>query len=135
MRNIGEDNRQLWKDAHLGECMLIFIFLIGIGVMLAAPLLRRPSKDSVALAVGASIVIAFSLVGLANPDLRAGQAAVNTNRGEYLFFLACELPVFLLALISWKRFKWAFWLGWGINVALSLIVLWVAIELEFFWHW
>jgi hypothetical protein len=103
--------------------------------MLAAALLRRPTKDSVALAAGALIVIVFSLVGLANPDVRAGQSAVDSNRREYLFFLACELPVFLLALISWKRFKWAFWLGWGINAALSLIVLWVVIELEFFWHW
>jgi len=25
-----------------------------------------------------------------------------------------------LALISWRRFKWSFWLGWGINLALAL---------------
>ncbi len=103
--------------------------------MLAAPLLRRYNKASVALAAGACAVIAFCIVGLVSLDPRIGQAAIEQNRKEYLFFLATEIPVFFFALISWKRSKWAFWVGWGINVALSVIVLAVVIQLEFFWHW
>jgi len=80
-------------------------------------------------------VLVFSVFGLVYNDPRNGQAAVDANRNEYLFFLASEIPVLLLALISWKRFKWAFWAGWGINVVLSLIALAVVIEFEFFWHW
>jgi hypothetical protein len=103
--------------------------------MLGAPLLRRYNKASQALAAGALAVLAFSVIGLVQVDQRIGQAAVEQNRKEYLFFLACELPVFLLALTSWKRSRWTFWLGWGINVAVSLVVLWVFVELTFFWHW
>lgn len=114
---------------------MIFIFFLGMAVMTAAPLLRRYNKASGALAAGAFAVLAVAVIGLVHVDPRIGLAAIESNRREYLFCLACELPVFLLALISWKRFKWAFWLGWGINLAFSLIVLAVVIELTFFWHW
>jgi hypothetical protein len=113
----------------------VTIFFLGISLMIVAPLLRRFNKASFALAVGAFIVVAFSVVGLLHVDPRIGQSAIESNRKEYLFCLSWELPVFLLALISCKRFKWAFWVGWGINVAFSLIVLAVVIELTFFWHW
>jgi hypothetical protein len=106
-----------------------------MGITILAPLLRRFNKASLALASGAIAVLVFSVLGLVYNDPRNGQAAVDANRKEYLFFLASEIPVSLLALISWKRFKWAFWVGWGINVVLSLIVLAVIIEFEFFWHW
>jgi hypothetical protein len=99
------------------------------------PLLRRYNKAFAALAAGAFAVLAVAAVGLVHVDPRIGLASIESNRRVYLFCLACELPVFLLALISWKRFKWAFWLGWGINLAFSLIVLAVVIELTFFWHW
>jgi hypothetical protein len=99
------------------------------------PLLRRYNKAFAALAAGAFGVLAVAAVGLVHVDPRIGLASIESNRRVYLFCLACELPVFLLALISWKRFKWAFWLGWGINLAFSLIVLAVVIELTFFWHW
>jgi hypothetical protein len=99
------------------------------------PLLRRYNKAFAALAAGAFGVLAVAAVGLVHVDPRIGLASIESNRRVYLFCLACELPVFLLALISWKRFKWAFWLGWGINLAFSLIVLAVVMELTFFWHW
>jgi hypothetical protein len=114
---------------------MVVIFFIGMSIMVAAPLMRRYNKASIALAVGAFIVLAFSVIGLLRVDPRIGQGAIESNRKEYLFCLACELPVFILALVSWKRFKWAFWVGWGINVAFSLIVLAVVIELTYFWHW
>jgi hypothetical protein len=114
---------------------LVTIFLLGIGLMLVAPLLRRYNKASAALAGGSLAVLAFTLVGLIHVDPRIGQAAIESNRQEYLFFAACETPVFFLALISWKRFGWAFWVGWGINLVLSLVILAVFIKLEFFWHW
>jgi len=43
--------------------------------------------------------------------------------------------VFVLAMTSWKRSKWAFWLGYGINAAFSIFVLVILVWLEFFWHW
>jgi hypothetical protein len=114
---------------------LLFVFFLGIGVMIAAPLLRRFNKASAALAAGSFAVLAVAVIGLVHVDPRIGQAAIESNRREYLFCLACELPVFLLALISWKRFKWAFWLGWGINLAFSALVIVIIVWLEFFWHW
>jgi hypothetical protein len=114
---------------------LLFVFFLGISVMIAAPLLRRYNKASAALAVGSLAVLAVAVTGLVHVDSRIGQAAIESNRREYLFCVACELPVFLLALISWKRFQWAFWLGWGINVAFSVFVLTIIVWLEFFWHW
>jgi hypothetical protein len=114
---------------------MIIIFFIGMSIMVVAPLLRRYNKDSLALAAGSCVILAVVVIGLVHVDPRIGQSAIESNRNEYLFCLACQLPVFVLALISWKRFKWVFWVGWGINVAFSLIILAVVIELTFFWHW
>jgi hypothetical protein len=113
----------------------VIVFFLGISLMIVAPLLRRYGMASLALAAGSFAVLAVAVVGLVHVDPRIGLAAIESNRREYLFCSACQLPVFLLALISWKRFKWAFWLGYGINVAFSLVILAVVIELEFFWHW
>ena len=113
----------------------MIIFFLGLSLMIVAPLLRRANMASPALAVGALAVIAVCIIGLVHVDPRIGLAAMESNRREYLFLLTCEVPVFLLALISWKRFKWAFWLGYGINVAVSIFVLVIVIWLEFFWHW
>jgi hypothetical protein len=114
---------------------LTTIFFLGIGLMLIAPLLRGQDRASPALAAGAFAVLAVAAIGLVRVDPRVGQAAIESNRKEYLFCVACELPVFVLALISWKRFKWAFWLGYGINAAFSIFVLVIVVWLEFFWHW
>jgi uncharacterized membrane protein len=103
--------------------------------MIAAPLLRRFQLRSPALVAGASAVIAVAIVGLVHADPRIGQAAIEANRRQYLFVLACEVPVLALALISLKRFQWPFWLGWAINLAFALLLAVVVIWLEFFWHW
>jgi hypothetical protein len=113
----------------------VIIFFLGISLMIVAPLPRRYGMASLSLAGGAFAVLAVAVIGLVHVDPRIGLAAIESNRREYLFCLACELPVFILALISWRRFKWAFWLGWGINVAFSLFILVIIVWLEFFWHW
>ena len=115
--------------------MRAFIFILGLIAMLAAPLLRRYKKATCALAGGAFAVFAVSVIGLILNDPKWGTAAVESNKKEYLFFIASELPAFVLALLSWKGFTWAFWVGWGINTAVSVFVLIVAIQLLFFWHW
>jgi hypothetical protein len=114
---------------------LVIIFFLGISIMAISPLLRRANLASPALAGGALAVLLVALVGLVHVDPRIGLAAIESNRREYLFFLACEMPVFMLALISWKGFKWAFWLGYGINAAFTVFVMAVIVWLEFFWHW
>jgi len=114
---------------------LIVIFFLGISLMIVAPLLPRYRIASSVLAGGAFAVLVVAVIGLLHVDPRIGQGAIESNRKEYLFCLACELPVFILALISWKRFAWAFWLGWAMNAVFSLIVLAVVIDLAFFWHW
>ena len=109
--------------------------ILGFSLMLVAPLLRPSKKKSLALAAGAAAIVALAFVGFAHPDPRNGQAAVESDRRFYVLFLACEIPVLALALISLRCFNWAFWMGWTINLAsaiyLSVIVIW----LEFFWHW
>jgi hypothetical protein len=111
------------------------IFLLGMGLMLVTPLLRRRRLASSALAWGATFIVAVSAFGLAHLDPRYGQAAIESDRRFYLLFLACEIPVLTLALISLRAFKWAFWLGFGVNLALSLYLAVILIWLEFFWHW
>jgi hypothetical protein len=106
-----------------------------MGLMVMAPLLRRRRLASPALAGGASIILALSAFGLAHLDPRFGQSANESDRRFYLLFLACELPVLVLALISWRYFKWIFWLGWTINFGLALYLSVILIWLEFFWHW
>jgi hypothetical protein len=112
-----------------------FLFFLGLGLMIVAPLLRRHGKASLVLAGGSLAVLTFTVSGLVHVDSRIGQAAIESNRKECLFCLACQIPVFVLAVLSWKNFKWAFWTAWGINLAFSLIILAVVIELTFFWHW
>jgi len=103
--------------------------------MLFAPLLRRFHKASHALAAGSASVLILAIVGLAHVDPRIGQAAIDENRRSNLLLLVVELPVFVLALISWKYFKWAFWIAWAINLCLALFLTVIVIWLEFFWHW
>jgi hypothetical protein len=114
---------------------MIAILVLGYGLMLAAPLLRRNKMRSLVLAAGAATIVALALIGIAHPNLRNGQAAIESDRRFYLLFLACELPVFALALISLRNLRWAFWLGWAINLALVLYLTVIVIWLEFFWHW
>jgi hypothetical protein len=114
---------------------LAIILVLGISFMIVAPLLRRYHRASAALAAGASIVLGLAIVGLGHSDPRIGQAAIEANRRSYLAMLVCELPVLVLALISWKYFKWAFWLGWAINVLFALFLAIIVVWLEFFWHW
>jgi hypothetical protein len=115
---------------------LTLILVLGISLMVIAPLLRRYRMASPALAVGACIVLALAMIGLVfSGAARLGQAASHANRRFYLTTLACELPVLILALKSRKGFKWAFWLAWGINIAFAVFLTAVVVWLEFFWHW
>lgn len=113
----------------------MIIFFLGIGIALLSPLLRRWGKSSMALACGVGAVLTVAIIGLAHPDPRIGAAALDANRRQYLFVLACEMPVFILALISLKRSRWTFWLGWAIHSAFAACVAVIAVWLEFFWHW
>jgi len=65
----------------------------------------------------------------------SGSQPNESDRRFYLLFLACEIPVLALALISLRYFKSAFWLGWAINLGLALYLTVIVIWLEFFWHW
>jgi hypothetical protein len=103
--------------------------------MIAALLLRRFRRRSPALAASASTALAVAITGWAHPDPRIGQAAMEANRRQYLFVLACELPVLILALISLRYFKWAFRLGWTIDLVFALYLAVIVVWLEFFWHW
>lgn len=114
---------------------MLVLLVLGIILMIAAPLLRRYGLRSHALAGGASAVLLAVIVGLVHVDPRIGQAAIEANRRQYLYVLACELPVFILALISFRFFKWAFWLGWAINLVFALYLTVIIIWLELFWHW
>jgi hypothetical protein len=114
---------------------LRIIFFLGIGLMLMAPFMRRFGKASLTLACGATAVLVAAVGGLLRVDPRIGEAAIESNRREYLFILACEMPVLILALISLKFVKWAFWLGWAINLAFAIFVAVIVVWLEFFWHW
>jgi predicted cobalt transporter CbtA len=80
--------------------------------MIAAPLLRRYHLRSPVLVAGACTVVVVAMVGLAHQDPRIGQAAIEANRRQYLYVLACELPVLILALISLRNSKWTFF-GWA----------------------
>lgn len=114
---------------------LAIILVLGVIIMIVAPLFRRYHKASPMLAVGAATVLAVAVVGLAHTDPRIGQAAIEANRRQYLYVLACEMPVLILALISFKYFKWVFWLGWAINLVFALYLTVIIVWLEFFWHW
>jgi hypothetical protein len=114
---------------------MAIILVLAITLMLLSPLLRRFHKASHALAGGAAVVLVLAVVGLAHVDPRIGQAAIDENRRSNLALLAIELPVLILALLSWKYFKWAFWIGWAINLCFALFLTVIVIWLEFFWHW
>jgi hypothetical protein len=111
------------------------MFALGVALMLTAPLLRRYHKASLVLMTGASIVLALTTFELIHPDARIGQAAIESNRRFYLIVIAVELPVLILALISSWYFKYAFWLGWSVNLVFTLWLAVVLVWLEFFWHW
>ncbi len=114
---------------------MAFMFALGIGLMLVAPLLRRYHKASLVLMAGASIVLALTAFELIHPDERIGQAAIESNRRFYLIVIAVELPVLMLALISTLYFKYAFWFGWSVNLVFTLWLAVVLVWLEFFWRW
>lgn len=115
---------------------MIFILVLGLALMVVAPLLRRYRMASPALAVGASIVIALALSGLTfSGAARLGEEASRANRRFYLTNLACEIPVLILALKSRKGFNWVFWLGWAINFAFAAFLVAAYVWFEFFWHW
>lgn len=70
-----------------------FILVLGVSLMVVAPLLRRYRMASPTVAVGASIVIALALSGLTFSDTaRLGEEASRSNRRFYLTMLACEIP-------------------------------------------
>lgn len=115
---------------------MVFVFVLGVVLGIAAVLLRRYGRASgMTLAGGASVLAILAVAGLAHTDAREGLATLEANRRQYLFVLACELPVLVLALLSLERFKKLFWLGWGIHAAFTSCVVAVVIWLEFFWHW
>jgi hypothetical protein len=116
---------------------MIFVFCFGVVAGVVAPFLRRfGTGRSVCLAAGAAVLVIFSVVGLTHLEPSQGLAAVDAYRREYLFVLACELPVLALALFSvcWPK-KLLFWLGGGIHLAFTACVLTVLTWLKFFWHW
>ncbi len=117
------------------DYILATIYLLSVGLMIASPLLRRYNMASAGLAGGAGAILATVFIGLTHVDARIGQAAIHANRRFYLLILACELPVFVLALISWRSFKPAFWLGWILNALFTVYLIVVFVWLEFFWHW
>ncbi len=115
---------------------MAFVFVLGVVVGLVAALLRRYGRASgMTLVGGASVLLVLAAAGLAHTDAREGLATLEANRRQYLFVLACELPVLVLALVSLDRFKKLFWLGWGIHAAFTSCVVAVVIWLEFFRHW
>jgi len=115
---------------------MVLVFVLGTVTSMLAPLLRRSGPASgVALAGGASMLIFLAIAGLVHSDPRQGLAAIDANRREYFFILACEVPVLILALVSAKRGKMLFWVAWGIHAAFAACVVAILIWLEYFWHW
>jgi hypothetical protein len=114
----------------------IVIFFLGIFAGIASAVLRRSGKAPIILAGGAAVLVIVAFAGLLHQDMREGLAAVESNRREYLFVLASETPVLLLALFSMRWLKrLLFWLGWGIHAAFTGCVVTVVIWLKYFWHW
>jgi hypothetical protein len=108
---------------------------MGIALVWVAPILRRFGKASQTLVAGAFIVLSVVVFGLAFPDIKQGQAAVAANRRFYLAIVGSELPVLALGLISLRFFRYAFWIGWAINLILTLLLIALMIWLKFIWHW
>jgi hypothetical protein len=114
---------------------LAIILILGIIVMALSPLLRHRRLASYVLAAGAATLLVIAILGLAFPDPRIGQEAAGANRRFYRAVLGCELPVLVFTVISWRGWKWAFWLGWGLNIVFSIFLAALVIWLKFFWHW
>jgi hypothetical protein len=76
---------------------LAIFLVLGISLMIVAPLLRRYHKASAALTAGASIVLGLAIVGLMHSDPRIGQAAIEANRRSYMAMLLEVFQVGLLA--------------------------------------
>src|SRR5947208_16605976 len=76
---------------------MITIFFLGIFAGIVSPLLRVRTKLGIVLAGGAAALTIFAAAGLMTADPREGLAAIEANRKEYLFVLACEVPVLILA--------------------------------------
>lgn len=113
-----------------------FIFLVlGVSLIVLAPLLRHYRMASPALAIGALVIVVFASVMLARLDPRMGQGALESDRKFSLVFLAWNLPVVILALLSWRWSKWMFWVGWAIGLGFSVWITVVLMWLAFFWHW
>jgi hypothetical protein len=114
--------------------VLVVIFGMAIGVF--TPLLRRHGRAAAGLlAAVAAILAALAITNLITQDPRVGLAAIEENRRFDLLIAGCELPVVALALISLKRLKKLYWVGWGIHAALTVWLGAVIVWLEFFWHW
>ena len=111
------------------------VFILGIVLMLLAPLARHHRVASYALSLGAFTLLVIAVIGVAFPDPRIGQEAIDANRRFYRIVLECELPVLVLAMVSWKGWRWPFWLGWAINLLFSIFLAALVIWLKFFWHW
>jgi hypothetical protein len=113
-----------------------FAFVLGVLVGIVAPFLRRCGKaGAMTLACGAAILVVLAVLGVVHADPREGLATIEANRRQYLFVLACEIPVLVFALLSLQQLKKLFWLGWGIHSAFTACVITVVIWLEFSWHW
>ena len=67
-------------------------------------------------------------------DPRIGQETIEANRRFYMAMLWCEFLVLLLGLISSKTLRWAFWVGWAINVIVATILTLIMVWLEFTWR-
>ena len=78
---------------------MVFVFVLGVVLgILAAPLRRYGRASGKALAGGASVLLVLAVAGFVHTDAREGLATLEANRRQYLFVLACELPVLALAL-------------------------------------
>lgn len=115
--------------------LALAIFAMTIGAV--APLVChwRRKAGSVLLVLGAAILAAIAVTNLVAQDPRAGVAAIEANRRFDFIIAGCELPAFVLALISLKRLTKLYWVSWGIHLALTIYLAIVIVWLEFFWHW
>jgi len=105
-------------------------------VGLLAPLLRRFGRvAAIALIVGAGTIVIASLGNYLFADPRWGAAAIESNRKFDRLNLACELSGVMLALVSLRGSRAAFWGAWGIHLGLVVWYGVIFVWLKFFWHW
>ena len=91
-----------------------FAFVLGVLVGIVAPFLRRCGKaGAMTLASGAAFLVVLAVLGVAHADPQEGLATIEANRRQYLFVLACEIPVLVFALLSLRQLKKAIlaWMG------------------------